>query len=242
MVCRDTDFRPEYSCIAEIKVLIALTATASHQNKKIIMEKLCMDKDKCIVIEKPPNKPNIMYIVNKSPANDSIVKILLPIIQEIKGFGKDAPKTIMFCKTYSDLTDASSTLVYKLHSCDAFFLFASNGHHQPVYEMYTASTAEDIKDRILLEFTSLQSLIRVVVATIAFGMGLNAPDIRRCIHWGPSDTIQAYVQESGRCGRDNNDCVSILYFRNGDLSQASKVSDSMKLYCENTKIYAEEIY
>lgn len=59
--------------------------------------------------------------------------------------------------------------------------------------MYTASTAEDVKDMILQEFTSLDSVIRVVIATIAFGMGLNAPDIRHCIHWGSADTVQAYV-------------------------------------------------
>ena len=60
--------------------------------------------------------------------------------------------------------------------------------------MFSASTEE--KD-ILLSFTDPQSSLRIVVATIAFGMGLDAPDAGRIIHYGPSDTIEAYIQETG---------------------------------------------
>ncbi len=63
-------------------------------------------------------------------------------------------------------------------------------------------------------------------------MGLDAPDIHQSIHWGPSESIQAFVQESGRCGRDGMD--SVLYFRKSDVSKGSRISDTMKLYCRNS--------
>jgi len=98
------------------------------------------------------------------------------------------------------LTDLATTSVSELHSCDCLLADASNGSHRPICEMYSASSAKDIKDEVLQAFTDPHSHVRVVTATIAFGMGLDAPDVRQSIHWGPSDTIQAYVQESGRCG------------------------------------------
>ena len=237
--CRGSDFRTEYGCIAEIRSIIpkninvmTLTATASTSNMKVIMQKLCIEEDKCAIIEKLPNKPNIKFIVQTAP--DSIEQMLLPLVLDIQTHGKATNKTILFCKTYSDLTEVATTLVSELHSHDCLLVNASDGTHRPICEMYSASTAEAVKDDILQAFTDPHSHIRVVIATIAFGMGLDARDVRRSIHWGPSDTIQAYVQESGRCGRDGMESVSLLYVRNSDISKGSIISDTMKLYCSNT--------
>lgn len=98
------------------------------------------------------------------------------------------------------MTDVATTSVSELHSCDCLLADASDGSDCPICEMYSASSAKDIKDEVLQAFTDSHSHGRVVIATIAFGMGLDVPDVRQSIHWGPSDTIQAYVQESGRCG------------------------------------------
>ena len=98
------------------------------------------------------------------------------------------------------MTDVATTSVSELHSCDCLLADASDGSRYPICEMYSASSAKDIKDEVLQAFTDPHSHGRVVIAIIAFGMGLDAPDIRQPIHWGPSDTIQAYFQESGCCG------------------------------------------
>ena len=85
----------------------------------------------------------------------------------------------------------------ELHSCDCLLVDASDGSRRPICEIYSASSAEDVKDEILQAFTDPHSHVCVVIASIAFGMGLDAPDVRQSILWGPTDTIQAYVQETG---------------------------------------------
>ena len=71
------------------------------------------------------------------------------------------------------------------------------------------------------------------MVTIAFAMGLDAPNVENIIHYGPSDSVEAYIQETGRCGRDGRDSSATLYYRKRDIVTTS-VSDSMKLYCGNT--------
>ena len=77
-------------------------------------------------------------------------------------------------------------------------------------DMFTACTTASVKERILQSFGSPSSILRVVVATIAFGVGLDCPSVRRDIHWGPSADIEQYLQESGHAGRDGLPQVQLL--------------------------------
>ena len=94
--------------------------------------------------------------------------------------------------------------------------------------MYSASTAEDVKDAVLQSFTDPTGHVHIVIATIAFGMGLDAPDVRQSIHLGPSDSVQAYVQETGRCGCNGQNSIALLYYWNKDVSKASSASRTTK--------------
>ena len=60
-------------------------------------------------------------------------------------------------------------------------------------------------------------------------MGIDSPNIRKIIHWGPPSDIELYFQETGRAGRDHNKAQAIFYYRKRDLS--GKISDGMKSYC-----------
>ena len=68
--------------------------------------------------------------------------------------------------------------------------------------MFTACTRTDVKENILKSFCDPEGLLRVVVATVAFGMGLDCPNVRRVVHWGSSSDIEHYLQETGLAGRD----------------------------------------
>ena len=107
------------------------------------------------------------------------------------------------------------------------------GEVQPIRQMFSACTEEKVKNNIRA-FTDPQSTLRVVIATIAFGMDLDAPNVYCVIHYGPSDSIEAYLQQTGRCGRDGSSAT--LHFRKRDLASSSPVTASMKSYCSNSTI------
>lgn len=77
--------------------------------------------------------------------------------------------------------------------------------------MYTSCTENALKEVIVSLFVQAESLLRIVVVTIAFGMGLDCPCVREVMHWGPPDDIGSYVQHTGWAGRD------------GELSAATHV-------------------
>ena len=75
----------------------------------------------------------------------------------------------------------------------------------PIYlrpvNMFSGCTRADVKDEILPRLSS-ESSLRVVIATVAFGMGFDCLDVRRIIDWGPPSDIESYIQEDGRAGRN----------------------------------------
>ncbi len=67
------------------------------------------------------------------------------------------------------------------------------------------------KEDVLNSFTSVDNTLRLVIATTAFGLGIDCPDIRTIIHWGMPSSVEEYVQETGRSGRDGQPSQAILF-------------------------------
>ena len=229
--CRGPSFRREYQNIGEARSIIpftvnvmALTATASRRTRKVIQKSLCMLD--CSVVLKVPNKLNIRYTVRVKP--DDVRIALQPLVHGLCQHGKNAEKCIIFCRTYDDAVHVHECLADELGKSDALFV---NG--DVTCDMFTSASHEDDKGRILAEFSNPLSSLRVIVATVAFGMGIDVPDVHCIIHWGPPSTIDAYLQESGRCGRDGQDSTAMLYFSRSDFSGYHPPSDDSKAYCLN---------
>ena len=88
--------------------------------------------------------------------------------------------------------------------------------------MLHALSSKSIKDVVLQEMRKEGGCIRVLICTIAFGMGVNCKCVKRVIHFGPSKSIEAYIQESGRAGRDGQPSTALLLYQSLMLLHVEK--------------------
>jgi ATP-dependent DNA helicase RecQ len=96
---------------------------------------------------------------------------------------------------------------------------------------YHAGLPPDLRRRVLLAF--LRDREPVIVATTAFGMGIDKPDVRRVLHWGPARTLEGYYQEAGRAGRDGGPAVCTLFWHPNDWRTTPGVDPAMRAFVEH---------
>ena len=212
---------------------MALTATATVTMRRVILSTL--DMKGCYLVIRDPNKINIKYSVLKQGCLDDII---LPIVDDLSSNGIKADRTIIFCRTYVDTLEVFKGLVCCLGRRDALYAPPSDCipmNKLRMCEKYDGSTATDNQQHIVKSFTQVDGVVRVVVATIAFGMGLDSPNVRKIIHWGAPDKIAMYVQETGRGGRDGKLCNAELYYKR------LTCSGTMKDYCKNSSKCRREV-
>jgi len=99
--------------------------------------------------------------------------------------------------------------------------------------MYTRCTEAEVKEKIMRSFCDPHGRMRLVIATIAFGMGLDCHNVRQILHWGPASNIESFVQETGRAGRDGYVLYSALFFK---LADKPFCSSALQTYCENKSV------
>lgn len=109
-----------------------------------------------------------------------------------------------------------------------------------VVDMFTHCTHASVKKKIVEQF-SIESPLRVVIATIAFGMGMNCRDIRQIIHWGIPQDAESYVQESGRAGRDGKQSIAVILKKPRDLDKRY-TTEQMIEYCKCTTCRRSILY
>lgn len=93
---------------------------------------------------------------------------------------------------------------------------------------FHAGLSSDDQHLMVEKFTKSESIIRLVICTVAFGLGVNIPNVRNVIHWGASDSVLQYWQEVGRAGRDGNKSVAHYY---ATKTSILSVQDDMKKIC-----------
>ena len=130
------------------------------------------------------------------------------------------PKTVVYC---NNLDVVSNVYLYFHHRV------CNSGTRLSPVAMYHSKTADANKEHVIQEFPKPDSIVRVVVATVAFGLGVNIPDIRKVINFGAPRNLEEFVQESGRAGRDGEFAESILYHSN--TLKCRDTDDSMLQYC-----------
>ena len=208
--------------------MMALTATATKDTQIAVCKKLGMLHP--AVISQVPNRPNIMYQVKSEPG--SIEEAFEPLVEEIRSNRANCDRIIIYCRTYDTCSMIYMFLKSRLGPDITDPVGAVDLARFQLVDMFCACTTTSVKESILSSFCSSCSKLRVVVATVAFGMGLDCPNVRRVIHWGPAGYIEQYVQETGRAGRDGLDSYAILYFTH---LPGIAVEESMKMYTEKCR-------
>ena len=195
------DFRPEYRRIRPIvnqvgkAPLIALTATATPKVQHDIQKNLGMMHAK--VFKSSFNRPNLYYEVR--PKTDDVDK---DIIKYIKG--NPEKSGIIYCLSRKKVEELAEILV------------ANGIKAKPYHAGMDSVTRTETQDDFLME------KIDVIVATIAFGMGIDKPDVRFVIHYDIPKSLEGYYQETGRAGRDGGEGQCIAFYSEKDLQKLEK--------------------
>ena len=195
---------------------MALTATATKSSRRAIIKVLRMVHPEIVSVS--PNKANIKYDVKMNTR--SLEETFSPIVEELRRCRKAMDRTIIFCRTYDQCSRIYMYMADRLGKEMMYPIGVSRDLPKfRLLDMYTACTHPAVKETILQSQPVCDGTLRVIVATIAFGMGLDCPNIRRVIHWGPSGDIESYLQETGRAGRDSLYAEATLYYTNVELGQ-----------------------
>ncbi len=210
------EFRPVYRRLGQYRYLLgnprtlALTASATPAARREILDVLRLRDAEVVVTSF--DRPNLEFVVRRVRDDRERFARIRGVLRAPGGAGA----TIAYAPTRR-LTE----LVTRA-------LLRAGVRAAP----YHAGLAAGVRRAVLAAF--LRDRVAVVVATSAFGMGIDRPDVRRVVHWGPPRTLEAYYQEAGRAGRDGRPAECVLLWRPEDFAW-TECTPAMRRYVERRR-------
>lgn len=208
-------FRPEYLYLKRViedlsdAQVLALTATADPRVREDVVEMLGMKQPKTLVYGF--DRPNLSYEVREVTDDP----------------GRDHPRRYNAVKAALKAASGVGPAVVYAHTrrqCESLAAFLIRGGVEA--RAYHAGML--LKERDAVQGAFMAGDLPVVVATVAFGMGVDKPNIRQVIHAFIPSSIPAYVQEAGRAGRDGHDAACLVLFSTGEVERRKKLAQSVK--------------
>lgn len=240
LTCCRKQFRPAFgkldvlSSIFPNVPIVALTATATKSKQEKIINSIGLQLP--FIVEVNPDRENIYFESRPRPAaREERVNILHPYVKELKAKRLLMPLTIF----YGDLECCAESFLY-------FSSELGNMQYEPfdadqvaknrLFTQYHAQYPKHQQERIMDELVSNKCKHRVFFVTVAFGIGIDCPNIRRVIHLGVPYTMEEYFQEAGRAGRDGLPAEATMYYNAYDISKAKHgLQDTMINFAKSTE-------
>ena len=209
------------------------TATSTPENEDMLQKTMLLSDP--VIIKTNPNRHNIFYRKIERPpsqqTNDHLDEILDEICTKLSTDSSSYPLTIVYADT-------------KVISYCYWFLDTKLGDQQyckddkipenRIFAQYHQEYSEKMKNLIVTELCKANSTIRIVFATVALGLGLDAPHIRQVIHYKPPTSLEQYFQETGRAGRDGEASAAVLYYNNTDIrTNRPGMTKQMRDFCKS---------
>lgn len=201
------DFRPEYRNIRPIinKIgrapIIALTATATDKVRTDIKKNLGIVD--AAEFKSSFNRPNLYYEVRPKVSEEATNTQIVKFIKHNAG-----KSGIIYCLSRKKVEELAAILC------------ANDIKAAPYHAGLDSATRSQTQDDFLMQN------IHVIVATIAFGMGIDKPDVRFVIHYDIPKSLEGYYQETGRAGRDDGEGICIVFYSNKDLKKLEKFMEN----------------